>query len=259
MYSQGIAEALVKIFQWVLVALICFGFAYRLIAAWLERELAGWEAAALLGGLLGFAVLAMKLSETRWFIPFLFAVLVIMFILRSIPGRLAEARKQQLLQADLETYRKALDFDPRNVAAYSFLADTYMKLGAVDQAIAHYRQALEVDPNLFEEKKKLEKALRLRDVLGAKTMFCPQCLRPRNPKENECLECGRAFLISETIAFNAKQIPGTTIALWWIGGTVALIVALTLAATGHPWLACLFFLGLLGFAVRILRKLVEWK
>jgi tetratricopeptide (TPR) repeat protein len=259
MYGSAFITALITVVKWLLVAAICFGFAHRLIVAWFDRELAAWEAALLLCALLGFGSLALKLSDSLWFYPLLAGTLIVMMILRTIPARIAERRKQEMLQADIEAYQKALDFDPRNVAAYSFLGDTYMRTGDVDRAIEYYRKALEVDPKLLEEKKKLEKAERRKWIESGVAMFCRRCFRPRQPGHRICPECGRFFPFYETIAFNLRHVPRETLFFWLGAAGAAMVLTLALAASNHTGLAVLIGLVSTSAAGLLLHQLAQWK
>jgi len=255
----ALAEAFVIALKWVLVALICFGVGYRLLGAWFERELAGWEVVLLLCGLLFFVVTAIALSNSPWFFALLAGVLLLWGTTSIIPRLLVEKARREMLKADLERFRRALDFDPKNVAAYAFLADVCAKLGDLEGAIENYRKALELDPKLIEEKVRLEQALREKARQEGRAMFCPRCQQPRAPRQDACLECGRFFSFNETIAFNLQRLPRARLYLFIAAAPSAILFALVLASTGLAWLALVLILAALGFGIKALRQLARWQ
>jgi protein O-GlcNAc transferase len=55
-----------------------------------------------------------------------------------------------------ECFRKALKLDPRNARTHSNLGNLFARERQFDAAIAHYEQALAIDPELSHARKNLE-------------------------------------------------------------------------------------------------------
>jgi tetratricopeptide (TPR) repeat protein len=246
------------IFKWTLVAAICFGIGWRLLAALFEKELALWEAMVLFSCLFAFAGLAIRLAESNLFYPFLLLAGLVIAAVRYYPQILEEKRRRSIIAEDLQRCRQALDFDPLNVAAYSLMGDIYMRLGELDEAIANYRKAIELDPKASAEQDKLDGAMREKAMLEGKAMFCPRCLAPRPKETNVCQNCARPFSFDETISANFRGLPQGERYRYiaeLVGAGILLLVFLLFAPA---WLTLLIFLGLCGYAMGALRRLSKW-
>lgn len=199
--------AVITVCKWGVIGLICGGIVFWLISGWLERELAAWEAVVGVFAALALLGLAIKLSDTLWSLVLLAGVIAVGAVLfRYMPELTGKKRVRQMMQADIEMYEKALQFDPRNVAAHSFLGDKYIQLGQLDLAIEHYRKALELDPKLGSERKKLANALRERELQGGKVTLCERCQQPVPPGSDACPECGYTTTEKE-LASRWRSIP----------------------------------------------------
>ena len=255
---SGLPIALAMIFKWALVAAVCFGIGWRLLTALFEKELALWEAMVLFSCLFAFAGMAIRLSESALFFPFLLLTGILIAGLRYYPQILEERRRHGIIAEDLQRCRQALDFDPLNVAAYSLMGDIYMRLGDYDEAIANYRKAVELDPKASAEQDKLEGALREKAVLEGKAIFCPRCLAPRPKETNVCQNCARPFSFDETISANFRGLPQGERYRYIAELVGAGILLLGFLLFAPRWLTLLIFLGLSGYAIGVLKKLSKW-
>ena len=251
--------ALATVMSWAIVALVCGGAAYWILSAAFEKELAAWEALALIFGLIAFAGVAIRLSKTGWFFPFLGIIGIIAVVIIYLPPLLSDKKRREMWCDDIIKYRQALDFDPLNVAAYSFLGDAYLKLGDIDQAIENYRKAIELDPKLIEEKQKLAHALQDKATRKGTSMFCPRCLTPRSSKQNVCTTCQRPFSWDETIAFNLQHVPKAQLTKTLLIGASMLLFAILLSSIGRGIISFLVIVALLWFTFNVLRELAKWK
>jgi tetratricopeptide (TPR) repeat protein len=251
--------ALITVLGWAIVALVCGGAAYWLVSAAFEKELAAWEALIGIIGIIAFAGVAIKLSKTIWFLPFLGIIGVAAALITFLPPLLSDKKRREMWIKDLAKYRHALDFDPKNVAAYSFLGDTYTKLGDYDQAVENYRKALELDPTLVEEKQKLAFAMQDKAKTAGNAMFCPRCQTARSAKSDTCPACDRVFSFDETISYNFHHLPKPEQRKYLLAGGGILLLVLFLWLVGVGILAFLVFLVLAWQTVKVLRELAVWK
>jgi Tfp pilus assembly protein PilF len=75
----------------------------------------------------------------------------------NLAGLLAHA--ERFAEAE-EHYRKAIEMEPGNAALHNNLGVTLFKQGSLDAAIAEFRQALAIAPNLRDAQEGLEAAER---------------------------------------------------------------------------------------------------
>jgi len=90
-------------------------------------------------------------------------------------------------------------------------------------------------------------------------MFCPRCFQPRLPKHDECLDCGRAFRLHETLAFNLRRAPRASLLVWAAGAVGALVLMLAFTISGYIAFAVLIGLALIATTVMVLRPLAKWE
>ncbi len=155
-----------------------------------EGELSGWHAVIVLFFLAGllFGVVFF------WHSPLVFAVFLIAAGLAALWGmlRLAGERQmvRQMLLEEEQRYKATLERDPRNAAAWSALGDLYLDQRRFDEAIACYERAVQLMPTDPTEKRKLQRAQRLKQEAEAKGKFCPQCRFVVPPLTVQCPNCG---------------------------------------------------------------------
>jgi tetratricopeptide (TPR) repeat protein len=255
----GAGGAFLTVFTWLAISLVFGGVAYRILTAAFEKELQLWEAILLLCFnviLLGFAI---KFSTTIWLYIILIVIGAIMLAMHFLPEYFSLKYRRQMWEQDIIRFQKGIDFDAKNVAAYSFLGDTYIKLGRLDEAIESYRKALDIDPKLIEEKKKLEKALAEKALYSTTEMICPRCQLSRPPKIKVCPSCGRTFTVDETISYNLRRTPQTQLFQLFLAFAAGIGLVVWMNMLGIPLLA--WFIGaiVLVFAGSVLKQLATWK
>jgi len=249
--------ALIVVMTWGLVALICGAAVMRIFSAVAEKELSLWEAAIIMIGILLFASIAIKLSKTVFFLPFLALMGVIAIVVPQSLAVMNRRRKQRLIERNIQRYQHALNFDPKNVAAHSYLGDTYMKLAQFNLAIEHYEKALELDPKLSVEKHKLERAQRELKLQTGKHELCPRCSAERPPGISVCVNCGIPFSTDETILYNFRRLPkGESFTILLTSGLM-LLLAFCFSILGLGWLGFLAFIALGIYSYKTLKKLAK--
>ena len=99
----------------------------------------------------------MRLERARHFLAITISIVCIVYLLSACDGNPtfhnsmgnSYYKKGKLDQA-IAKYQKALEIDPNFVAAHNDLGMVYFKQGNLDQAIAKYQKALQIDPNLAQ-------------------------------------------------------------------------------------------------------------
>ncbi len=134
--------------------------AWWLFSAWLEKALSFEE--VVIGGALwcsAFVLGAISIVHGGWgFLGVLSMVYVLLLALAVWEYISARKIDQQHLQDEVERYRHAIDLDPRNAAAYSFLGATYLKLSRFAEAEEILLRALELEPESRMDRKLLAQA-----------------------------------------------------------------------------------------------------
>jgi len=167
----AIVERLFKAFIFVpCMALI----AWWLFSAWLDSTLTLGEAAVgttLLAG--AFLVGVVSIVSGGWgflgVLGFIYLALLGILAWEYIYWRRRE--RQHLLKA-VETYEAAIESDPQNAAAYSFLGKTLLALRRVDEAVTAIERAVALDPeskkdgNLLRDARAIQARLRPRSTRG---------------------------------------------------------------------------------------------
>ncbi len=212
---------------------LSFAGVHWIMASWFARRIRGWEALSLLGVMLGVLYFSVSLvfngNPLGMFIPP--AALLAGLLARVILELLDRRRYEQFDEEDLHRYRDAIAQDPKNVAAHSLLADLLRRMGRLEEAIAEYQAALDLDGSLKEEKYWLEHCRKEleRRAPGAE-MTCPRCGAVRRRGEPECYECGRAYSTWETWKFAFLTMAPFQQALCSVILVTAMVVLLAFAA-----------------------------
>ena len=250
-----------ELFFLILIAtVIASGGAFLILSAWLDRKLSAMEAGLLLVGLLGVLIAGIQVPEFGA-VGLAAAVIGTAGVCWALSRRAEQDLGRSLDEEDIAKYTAAMDFDPKNVAAQSLLADTYRRMGRVELALEEYKAAVRLDPSLRPEHhwiRQLEAELERR---GRKEMSCPRCGRPRRAGEQVCPECDRSYSSMET-ATHSLRTASHGRKLTWAAGAAAAGIGLALAAMAAPgvmgWLASgAFFVGAaaaLAVAIRLRRR-----
>jgi len=133
--------------------------AWWIFSAWLDRTLGAQEAWIGLGLLATtFALGVISIIAGGWgFLGIIALVYLAVVALTAYEYTYWRRREHEHYLAEVERYKAAIERDPSNAAAYSFLGEACLRLGRFDEAEAAFELALELDP----ESKRDHRLLRL--------------------------------------------------------------------------------------------------
>lgn len=231
----------------IVMSSLCVGIPILVVLnAWLvHQSLGSGEATVLLMTLVGVLALVIKF----WGHPVSYILLVLVLLACGLSPVLSSRLDRRALvemdNEDIRKYKLALEHDPRNAAARSFLARVYLKQKRYDEAIEQFQLALEAYPDSIEDQRLLKKAVRERQQAEAEGVVCPACGAINPPGAHTCGGCEAAlrppgFLQFVTQPQNLKHIAITS-AL-----TLGVITLLGITMSFLPSLVC-NFLMLLAF------------
>jgi len=230
---QGASHAAFFLVMMMVVCILeTFVGVYWVLSAWFERKVRGREAVLLLAVLV--FVLYLSIATTMHGSPVGMLFPIVVLVLALIASQLLQWADRRQFQAfddeDIARYQEALEIDPRNVAAHTFLAETYRRRGQPELAILEYEAALQLDPSLKEERYWLE---RLREELeqgGQEEMRCPRCSAIRGEGEGQCRECGRFYSAVEVWSHGLRRMEPKQKALWIAAVFSGIALALAVSA-----------------------------
>jgi cytochrome c-type biogenesis protein CcmH/NrfG len=75
-------------------------------------------------------------------------------------------REKEHLLSEIEKYTEAIDLDPTNAAAYSFLGQVCLRLSRFEEAEAALTKAVELDPKSERDRRRLQQAQERRPYVG---------------------------------------------------------------------------------------------
>lgn len=158
MTSEGM-DIIVRIFKALIFVPMMALIAWWIFGSLLDKSITFHEA------LLGFALLGLAL-----FIGVVSIIVggwgflgVMAFIYLALLGLACweyiywRRREREHCREQIEVYRTAIENDPTNAAAYSFLGATYLRLRDFEQAEAALQKALELDPESRKDKALLKR------------------------------------------------------------------------------------------------------
>ncbi len=200
------ASAAAIVFRVAVCAFIAFGAGYWIVTSWIDKRLSAVEAAGLLAGLVValFFVVAYAVQNSLLLL-FIFVLIVgaLAVVLTGL-SRTADRRLHQRFDdEDVEKYLAALDLDPKNVAAHSLLAKVYRRQGRLEEALAEYKEALRLSPELQEERYWID---RLMVMIEEKAQR--QTRPARVGRDSPCTDCGAIVAGDETICPNCGKYVG---------------------------------------------------
>ena len=197
----GAAAALVL--RAAICSFLAFGAAYWIITSWIDRRLSAVEAMTLLS-----AVVVVTIFLVAYVVQNSMAILIVLLLVvgslvyaMTLYSRAADRRLHQHFdEEDIKKYLAALEFDPKNVAAHSLLADTYRRQGRLEEALAEYREAVRLSPDLQHERYWIDRLMIMieRKEQGQSLHYqeavqetpCPACGALVPPEVDRCQECG---------------------------------------------------------------------
>jgi tetratricopeptide (TPR) repeat protein len=159
---------------------------------WLvEGTLDGTVALGALGGLLALTAAAVKTASPALIFIWIAVVIGGTLLVPFIASQSEKGALNQLHEADLAKYRRAVEANPQFAAAWREMAEVYMRLNRYDDAIAAYKEAIRLNPpDVQKLRRRLNAALEYRAGMPrAATMTCDQCGQ-ETPKAKRCLHCG---------------------------------------------------------------------
>jgi len=132
--------------------------AWWLFSSWLEQTLSSEEV------FIGLAVTAAaffigvgSIVSGGWgflgVLALVFMALLALAVWQYVYWRRSE--REQLL-SDMHVFKEAVERDPTNAAAHSFLAEVHLKLREFEEAVAGFEKALELDPQSRRDRKLLQ-------------------------------------------------------------------------------------------------------
>jgi tetratricopeptide (TPR) repeat protein len=134
-----------------------------IFSAYLEKALSLLEAVSGLF-LLGVAILlgTVSIANGGWgFLGILGLVYLTLLALAAWEYIYHAKKKQEFLAEEIEKYNLAIERDPTNAAAYSYLGRTYMKLNRGKEAVEALEKAIAIDPTSRYEATYLQHAQEL--------------------------------------------------------------------------------------------------
>jgi len=120
------------------------------------------------------------------------------FVLASVPLAIAAGYTiyqikiggvRHFLKRRCEEYMRAIEFDPRNLGAREYLADSLYNLGDLDRAVAEMQVAVDMGAGIECQYKvnKWSHQLHLRETLNP---VCKWCQTEHSPGARKCSKCG---------------------------------------------------------------------
>jgi len=251
--SGNFFAAFVLVFQMVICAAIGFAGGYMILSALFARKISGREAFLLTMGL--FAVLFFSVSMMLRGGPGMLVLLVVVAGTACLFHALARAGDRRiakgLVDEEIARYKEALEIDPDNTAAHSLLGDTYRRLGQLERAIEAYEAALRLEPSLRAERYWLERLKSELERREEKELLCPRCRTPRPEGAGSCPECGRVYSAWEVWrhAFRTMEPTRQAIVMGVSVGAAGVILAIVVLVPGATKLVSIMVLLLAPAAV----------
>jgi tetratricopeptide (TPR) repeat protein len=142
--------------------------AWWIFSAWLDRSIDSEEAWIGLGLLaIAFSVGVISIIAGGWgFIGIIAVVYVALLALAVYEYIYWRRRERDHYQSEVEKFKAAIERDPTNAAAHSFLGDACLRLGRFDEAEAALEIALQLDPESKKDRRLLKQARERRRQFG---------------------------------------------------------------------------------------------
>lgn len=236
------------VLQLAACAIIGFAGGCWVLSNWFDRKLVGWEAGLLLLGLLTamFFAIASVFAGGPGVLILAGVVFGGALAIRGIAVISDRRLGSQLDNAEIAKYQRAIEDHPENPYAHSLLADTYRRLGKLEEALSEYELAIRMDPSLKEEHHWLEWVRTELERRASKVMSCPVCRAERRPGAVVCEECHRPYSSIETWLHRYRVMDAHQRAFWTGIGLVCVVMALALRAFAPALTGALGGLALLA-------------
>lgn len=160
-----VVDILERFFKAFILLPICGAVGWWIFSGLLDKTISLGEA------LLGFALLAIGLVLGTacivvggWgFLQIVAMVFLAILALSSWEYLFFRKRTLQFLADEVARYQTAIERDPTNAAAYSYLGQTYLKQHLPAEAVAAFEKVLELDPEARREKTWLRQAREMKE------------------------------------------------------------------------------------------------
>jgi len=155
--ALGIVE---RLFKAVLFVPVMALIAWWIFTNWLDRTLSLREAAVGLALLaVAFTLGVSSIVVGGWsFVSVLAGVYLAVLALAGWEYTYWRRRERQDLVSEIAGYQAAIEKDPTNAAAHSFLGEAHLRLRNFEQAEEALQKALELDPESGRDRKLLRMA-----------------------------------------------------------------------------------------------------
>jgi hypothetical protein len=157
-------SAFATVLQYVLIGIGLAVPALLTLQAWIVDETLSPGLACGILTVLFLSLFAVWASQgTGWMFLWVAIVLAgcagLPFLVRRRNGHALQA----MAAGRIDTYLRTLAQDPNNAAAHAYLGDAYLECGRFEEAIAQYREAIDLDPeHTHAERAKLRRVLESR-------------------------------------------------------------------------------------------------
>lgn len=154
----------------------------------------------------------------------------------------------------IERYREAINRDPKNLAARSFLVDSLSKEGRLDEAIDEQTELMRLSPNDTEGAHRLKVLIEDREEKIAGIIVCPHCGFRNHGGRKVCQNCENQLSFSDDLRKRLteggkKQIVSTFAVF------AGVLTVMVLATSGFSALSRIFII-LLVMAIIILTQIM---
>ncbi|MGD0113917.1 MAG: tetratricopeptide repeat protein [Armatimonadota bacterium] len=229
---DALPEAVALVGKMIFCALVSFTAVFLVLSAWFDRKISGSEATILLLGVLAIEMLGMWLSSRGGAGMLLLAVIVLGTpVVFYLMAKLSDWRLVRSFdEEDIAKYQEAIDLDPKNVAAHSFLGDVYRRQRKLERAIQEYKAALALDRTLKSDRFWVQRLEAQLESQSRKEMTCPRCNTPRPGDADTCPECGRIYSTVELSMHAMRKLPPARKVQWAALAALATIGIMTVLA-----------------------------
>ncbi len=194
MYVQGFGSALSLVMVVVTCSLCVAIPGLVIVNAWLvNKSIGGGMACCLMIGLVGVFGMIMG----NWGKPASFILLALLLLACALSPRVAarweKAGLARLDNEDIRKYQLALEHDPRNAAAHSYLAQIYLKQKRYDDAIEHFQLSLAAYAESPKDRHLLQRAIDEKQRAEAEGPVCATCGAINPPGAKTCGACDQVL------------------------------------------------------------------
>ena len=231
--------------KWILAAGVGYFPLRAIIGSWIDGRLVMWEATVLLIGLVAMLGAAVACSSIFLYFFILLLIGAIWWAAHLTEQKLVNKLDDDMLAKDVVRYQETIARDPKNAAAYYFLAETYRRQGRWEEAVEQYEKSLEVDPKQPQVQHKLHDLLEDQMLKETDQIRCPRCLTITSQETKVCPQCGYAFSVLHDLlgwirAGELRPVLKTTAII--MAGVIAFAIFAQIMFTRAPFAAMILLL-----------------